>query len=384
MKRKIAHFFIDDKFFYAAKMQFESLEDYENRFFVISAHHQFKYLDRSSIEIINPNDLLKYIKDPSFCDILILHTLNSIPIHQISEICSNIKVVWLSWGFDIYNNIFPQYPLIKIRKQHIESVYPLRVRIRRLWNRMKRKKQELCAYYFGEGYGKRKEFENAIQRINYFSGVFPEEYDYLKKNKFFKARYFCFNYFGKSKPSELNKLSKLGTAIQVGHNGMEWLNHIDVFKRLIKMNLGDRKIICPLSYGNNSDYTNFVIKEGYRYFHNNFSVLSDFLPIDKYKALLDNVGYVVLNVKRQCGVGNILIGIRRGAKVFFPKDSINYRHFSEMGVKVFSIEEDLNEKELNTQLSDDEIRKNCELVDAYYNYEEVMKRLINSLNSIFQ
>ena len=54
-----------------------------------------------------------------------------------------------------------------------------------------------------------------------------------------------------------------------------------------------------------------------------------------------------------------------------------------MGVKVFSIEEDLNEKELNTQLSDDEIRKNCELVDAYYNYEEVMKRLINSLNSIF-
>ena len=386
MKRRIAHFLFDDKFAKCILDTFDSIEEYESRYYTVTTNTSFSYIDSQRVEIIHPDNLLNIISDYQFCDILILHSLYAISVEEISKIHKNIVTIWFSWGYDIYNNPFPDFPLIKIKNQEIATETSLLAKLKNFWRELKQGKNKLICYYRYGGKEKRKIFEAAVHRIDYYSGVFPEEYDLLKKRKIFRAKPFQYNYVENNdlflKDALNEPIPHPGNNIQVGHNGFAFLNHIDAFRRLSKISINNRKVICPLSYCAVPEYLQKVLNEGKLIFKENFVPILDFMPREKYLELLSSVGYIVLNVKRQCGVGNIMIGIWHGAKIFMPKNSINYKHFEKMGVKVFTIEEDLNEKELNSGLTEDEIYNNRKIINDYYRFDRVRERLISSLDSI--
>ena len=386
MKQRIAHFLFDDKFAKCIFDIFDSIEEYESRYYIVTTNISFNYIDSQKVEIIHPNNLLNILTDYSFSDIIVLHNFYVIPSKYISKIHPSIVVVWFSWGYDIYNNPFPDYPLIKIKNQEIATETSLLAKLKDFWRELKQDKNELIYYYRFGGKEKRKIFEAAVHRIDYYSGVFPEEYDLIKKRKILRAKPFLFNYVEKNdiylKEALDEPILHPGNNIQVGHNGYAFLNHIDAFRRLSKFSINNRKVICPLSYCAVPEYLQKVLDEGKLIFKENFVPILDFMPREKYLELLSSVGYIVLNVKRQCGVGNIMIGIWHGAKVFMPKNSMNYKHFIKMGVKVFTIEEDLNEKELNSGLTEDEIYNNRKIINDYYRFDRVRERLLESLNSI--
>lgn len=201
------------------------------------------------------------------------------------------------------------------------------------------------------------------------------------------AKQFHFNYSNPSSQfTQENIYTNLDwkrTSIQVGHSGYRFLNHRHVFKLLSKLDIDNSKILVPLSYSPSGEkYTKSTIQDGYRFFGDRFEPLTDFMPYNDYNNLMKSVKVAIFDIERQCAVGNCLIAIWNGAKVFFPKNSLNFRYFSEIGVKVFTIEDGLTSAELQTELDSKTIMENRQQLIKYWNYDNVRTQLIKSLYTI--
>ncbi len=314
-------------------------------------------------------------------DVIVIHNFFSIPYHLISKIHPKIKVIWLSWGMDIYDGIYPEFPLIKLNKT-IKS-HHIRLFYLRFFNipTIKSILSKLIRYKFKA----KSIYKKAINRIDYYSGVFPIEWNYLKKqNRFFRAKQIFFNYANPLSEFTFENINQdlhiCRENIQVGHSGYIYLNHLHTFQLLKKINLNKAKVITPLSYSpNSSKYTDLVISKGNQYFGCSFLPIKEFMPYEDYVNTMKSVKVAIFNIQRQCAVGNCLIAIWNGTKVFFPKKSINYEYFNSIGVKVYSIEDELNQEIIDKPISDDEILSNRKALINNWSYDLVRNKLSDSL-----
>ena len=125
---KVIHFITDEKFLNSTIELFEEIEELDNRYIniIFDEDKPYQFLTSDKVEKINISDVHNIITNPSVCDVIVIHNLISLPCEHIMNIDKKIKVVWFSWGFDIYNNEKPQFPLISLKKhslQGIESEY---------------------------------------------------------------------------------------------------------------------------------------------------------------------------------------------------------------------------------------------------------------------
>lgn len=117
-------------------------------------------------------------------------------------------------------------------------------------------------------------------------------------------------------------------------------------------------------------------------FGKNFIPLLDFMPYDQYLKVYDSVNVAIFNIERQCAVGNIILAIWDGVKVFLPKSSLNYRHFINLGIRVYSIEDELNLNNIKENASREEVKENRKLLLENYSFDSVRTKLTNSLKLI--
>ena len=71
-------------------------------------------------------------------------------------------------------------------------------------------------------------------------------------------------------------------------------------------------------------------------------VLTDYLPRQKYYDLLSSAGYAIFFHERQQASCNVEELLRHGVKIFFSETSLNYRHYSETGYHVYTVQNDLS------------------------------------------
>lgn len=384
--KKILHVVPDhNNFLKDAIDMFNSIPEIENECWVVRK----KAIPPTNLGINNAKGVdydtfISKCVDSCEYDIIIIHNLLCLEYRFIAAIHPSIKVVWLSWGMDIYDYRFPEYPLIKL-KQTIKS-NRLNFYFSELFNRKYFK--QIISKYIRNNFHPRLTFNKAISRIDYYSGVFPQEWEMLTINKYFKAKQFHFNYSNASSPYSPENLYKglnhERTNIQVGHSGYIYLNHTHVFNLLKKHNLGNAQIISPLSYAASGEkYVQKVISFGKNIFGNKFIALTKFMPYVEYTNTMKSIRIAIFDIERQCAVGNCLIAIWNGAKLFFPQTSLNYKYFTAIGIKVFSIEHELNDLELNTGLDIDTIIYNRQQIIKYWNHENIKIRLSDSIRSIF-
>ena len=167
---KILHCVTDEKFIDGAITLYEQDNRMQNRWihFVNVGSSSLKYIKSPKVEIENINHFNDIVLE---YEIVILHSLPSLPIVQILSIPNSIKVIWYAWGYDLYDGKNPLLPLplylpktMKIHRQLTNASTFTKA--------IKRKIKEWilpCRY------------EKILSRIDYFSGVFPYEYDLLKK-----------------------------------------------------------------------------------------------------------------------------------------------------------------------------------------------------------
>lgn len=377
---KIIHFITDEKFLNGAISFFEDINKGNNRYIVYNNPQPFSFINSSLVERKNYNQILAIVSDKNSCDIIILHNFQSLPDSLICKIHKQIKVVWYSWGFDIYDNVFPQRKLIPLKNTVKKGTLNRYMKNLLAYHKLRL----ICKRCLNIVHENPFMFIKAVRRVDYYSGVFPEEYELLKKTcSFFVANETHFNYVSNNsiiKYEDVDNIPVVGDDIQIGNSALFLLNHVNAFKLLSKFNIDGRKIIVPLSYNGNEKYIEYVKKEGFRFFGQLFTPIDTFVPYNDYKKIIGNVGVLIMNIERQAGVGNISIALWNGAKVFLPQNSVSYKHYKRHGFVVFALE-NITLNDIVTKLTKDEIltnRKNLALLS----YDRVSKGVMDELYKI--
>lgn len=388
--KKIVHFVLDDKFIIPEMNIFDSLIDYKNEYILIKNipfQHRIYLKEKEKIQEMSRWNVKKRICRNDYADVIILHSLFSLPLDLFKYIHPKTKVVWLAWGYELYHGKYGMEPLIKIvslygpyTKEYVEAQdYQPKLPIL-----IKNKIREFISkvlwpvnVYI---------LNKALQRIDYFGG-YPGEYNLIEQNGYFRAENIDYSY-----PLISNLYSKdnienisegLSGNILVGNSATETNNHIDVFVRIEKIVPPDKKIIVPLSYGSHT-YREYVISKGCDTFAEQFQPLVNFMPLTEYQLLLQSCSVAIFGHERQQAVGNVIMSLWNGAKVFLSENSLVYKYLRSQGLIVYSIQNDLSKEAICTYLSREEILSNRKIVSNNFSNEAVFEKveviLRNALN----
>lgn len=378
----IVHCVTDEKFAKNIVTTFEFLADrcHSNYVYIESSKpKKLLYIkDNASIEHLKIDELMSRLQQGKY-DVLFLHSLRSMPLNHIPLIPLQVKVVWLAWGFDIYYRVGAR-PLVEVPNVYLPETKKL---MKPTMSEIFTKTGKRLYKMFIQDRIMRK----AVARVDFFSGVFPEEFDMMRCNSFFRARPIEYRYASPSSNISLDLLNTeepvMGMNILVGNSGDPSNNHADIFKKMSKVELGDRKIIVPLNYGGTSCYRQRVKELGKHLWGNRFITIESFMPYENYKSFISSCGFRIFGHERQQAIGNIRVAFRSGCKVFLSKSSIIYRHQAALGLKIYTIQDDIENGGLLTLPTDKETRDNRMIAVIDDLSSKQIERLNNMTDIIF-
>lgn len=126
--------------------------------------------------------------------------------------------------------------------------------------------------------------------------------------------------------------------IQVGNSATFSNNHLDIFGLLAELDLNDRRIVVPLSYGD-AAYRDAIVERGERTLGAAFVPLLNFMPLDEYLATISTCNVVIMNHRRQQAVGNVCAAIYGGAHVYLDSSNPLLQFLRSLGTVVHSTAE---------------------------------------------
>lgn len=297
---------------------------------------------------------------------IIIHFLSEEACDFLQSVPKGVDITWIIWGADLYNDLLAKRGYALYANSAEKECAPLSKRIikclkypvtalnqyRLLKNRIKaiRKVKHVCS---------RKGYLKLL--YEYFPEVQP-----LVQRKFFY--YPVDDIIGDSlKDANIN-----GNNIIVGNSASFSNNHQYVFNILKDYNLGNRKVITPLSYGGNRDV---AIKAG-QVLGENFHPLVDFISLEDYNKILASASTFIYGNFRPEAVGNLVIAFYLGAAVFLDERNPLLSDLRERGYILYGFK-DLPEK-LDYELSSEERSHNRELVLKLNNRELMLSYIKES------
>lgn len=331
---RILHLANDEKFIDQAVRSFEHAAPAANDLYIYaSGPLQFvKTPTKKKISFI-PSILGSVASDFSRYDLIVVHSLNSVWWRALSRAPEHIPIVWLGWGYDYYDLIFQSVDrlFLPLTKDELQSKDKKNI-LKRVFSSFKQVVKKIVLI----------DKEVVVERVNYFAPVLPDEYLMVKREckglKF--PSQVTWNY-GNLEEDLIKGFSDewvLGENILIGNSATAENNHLDTFSLLSKAGVSNRTLVTPLSYGK-KDYREIVIGHGQEIFGDKFSPLIDFMPIGEYIKILLSCGYVIMNHVRQQAVGNIVIMLYLGAKVFLREESPTYSFFRGQGAVIHTIQD---------------------------------------------
>lgn len=339
-----------------------------NNLFVVFTRHEFK-LVRNADNIISYTKFSHLHKKTAFSKVII-HSLNSRKINFVkNHIPTTVPVYWIIWGNDLYNKLLAPNGF---EISDMESRYFKKHQKTSLANWYDRLKDNISA--------KRRELF-IEKHINYIVTDTTEvDYDMLTDffPKFKQIPWKDFFYYpidvilGK----ELMGQWTNGQNIQIGNSGSVSNNHEYAMRFIRNLDLANRNIYVPMSYSGFAEYLNAVKETGKQLFGDKFIPMEDFLPLQEYNKLMLSFGVVLYGNWRQEAIGNILISLYFGAKVFLPKRNPVSLWAKKHNLIVFELET-INQNEIDSPLTDEDRIHNREILMKLYNSDR-MKALIKS------
>lgn len=368
-KLKIVHVVIDQKFIDGAISLFDTDERVENTYIIIGEKQECEYIKSSGIVTIDEDNAINFINQ---FDVVVLHSLPSIPISQIKNIRKGIRVIWFAWGYDLYEK---PYDIIPVKLLGPET---------KRYIRRQRSKNRFGINSLRASLYVKLHLKSALQRIDYFSGVFPYEIDMVKaKHTEFTAHSLDF-YYG-SKDFFIPEVPSIEIIhekynIIIGNSANITGNHLDVLETIKTVSFDKRaKIIIPLSYGGTSQYIHAVEKKAEELAPGQVVTLCAYLPLMDYLNLISNCRTAVFAHIRQQATDNIFMQLIYGARVFMSESSYAFKYLKSIGIRIYSLEKDLHL--FNKEMSDADVMNNRTILSSLYSSSKLIER-VYKINSI--
>jgi len=315
----ILHIVSDDKFIDMAIREFEIAAPNKNIVVTVGKPRKLRYIKNTQVEFKSFRALKNFVRSENITAV-IFHALNEHNIPILKAVPQNKVTMWFGWGYDYYGSL--------LRKHYPEGLMLPETRgllkndPGKNFSSVAEKKFKR-AIRFILGLSRSLSLDN-INRFDYFSPVLDVEYELIAKvNPGLKAKYIDWNYGTAEDDMAVagTESKSVGQHILVGNSATPENNHLEIF-RILKdcYDLNGRKIYCPLNYGD-AWYAQQIAASGKKYFANQFVPLLDFMPSAEYIELLDQCGYAFFNHIRQQALGNIIILMLKGTKIFFNAKS---------------------------------------------------------------
>ena len=327
MKKVVVHLFYElpnvfnDKYIYFVDDEFSNLEHeaiiYNSKKFNAEAYKdsKFRFYPLPEASLGKFRYLLKFFHKREF-DLLIIHGLFyrdlDIVFMALVSRFTNIgkKTLWSMWGGDIYSFQLPPESFLRRVKFNIEEFFK----------------------------------KETIQKIAFSTTIVPSQAKSLNEN--YKVEFQPYDAFYPNplkfeiiadiKSVQTNfgddkKLVLLGNSASPSNNHLLGLELLSEF-------VGKISVLCPMAYGND-EYRQKVIAEGNKIFAEDFSCQTQFLEPEAYLHKLNHVDCALFVHDRQQALGNIMILLCLGKKVFMKKEALHYIFLKNLGFSVFAIED---------------------------------------------
>lgn len=351
--------FVIDKFY--------TLDFGEHKFLILSDNNELYYTKKHDVTIISNKKLLtnEFIKNLNNFDHVVVHSMFSRNLKKmILKANKDISFVWIGWGGDYYETI----PELKNNLYDEETAKLVKLSKR---EQIKKILKKLIPNY-------NIDISLIYERVTYFAPVIYNEYDLLENIfKPFHTEYLPFSY-GQLENDLIKGIENLEVSennILLGNSASYTNNHLDIFYKLSTLELENRKVITPLSYGNKY-YRKTIIKYGNELLNQNFYPQTDFLKKETYHNLISSCSITIMNHKRQQSMGNIITMLYIGSKLFLNKENIVYQFLKEKGFIIFSIDE-INNNSLSSGLCKIDVETNQRLLEQLWSKKAVDKKYLD-------
>lgn len=374
----ILHLVSDEKFIdYAIKM-FGEVAPLQNVFLAVvpCQGYQFRYIkqiEKLNTVIDSDAGVTDFVNKSTQYDAIMFHSLFPEFFCNVLDKIDNdtTKIAWMFWGGEFY-----EHPSVGMNYQGqlTYSSYQRSIFVRKYLANLKNVlvKKKIPDYV------------NNIGKITHIITPFPEDYKVVRDIWHCNAQWIWWNYYSIEETlGNLVNMEIVGDDILLGNSATLPNNHIEILSILQKINLGRRKVFIPLSYGN-SRYAKFVTKKAKKCLNVHSVPLLDFLERDEYNKIMLNCGVVIMNHYRQQAVGNIVTALWLGAKIYMSERSPVYRHFIDLGAKIYTVEKDLkpDNPESLSPLTNQEKENNREVIYKEYSKKNMLEKtqlLVNQL-----
>lgn len=367
----ILHLAPDEKFIDMGIASFERVAPGTNHLVLFRDTYETKYVRTAPVEVFSGEWFEPKIS--SLCleeyDVVVLHSASRYSGAFFDANRSRIRapLVWLAWGYDYYPELERRRLIQTSGARTAEWSRPSTVaRLKgvvrpllgkngrgRTLTRNLRAEAAICAPVL-------------INESEMIRGGIPE----------FRGEFADWNY------GTLEDDLIIDERLCVASEGDVWFgnsatptnNHLDAFRYLSPVLDTGKRIHAPLSYGD-PEYGSHVLALGKQFFGEQFDGLITFVSTERYRSMIASSTYFVMPHIRQQALGNIVMAMYMGGRVFLDRRSPTWQFFKERNAVVFSLEQ-FADQFGKGRLLDEEVEINREILRECWSRKAIDRKTI--------
>lgn len=345
---------------------FEHVFPGENKYVIISITGKRRYVQEDTENVMlttyDTEKFWQYVGDVSEYQSIIIHLMTKYSVSFINKI-NHDNIYWIEWGVDLFENLLEPRGFKMYFSEDI--MYPF------VYPSFKRRfAHKYLKFLFPDNNRK-----HAIKKVKYFVpdsmyDEYPLLLQYYPQYKHLEYREFFYYPINQVVDETIKGELCHGNNIIVGHSGSFTGNHIEVIDLLSQIELGNRQIKFPLSYGGSQNYRSYIVKYGKDKLKDKFTAVTDYMPLEEYNKFLLDASFYIYNNYRQEAVGNILVALYFGGKVFLSDKSPLFSFYKRLGLVIYGVSE-LSRKSLSLPIDGESVLNNRRIIEKHYSLDRL-------------
>ncbi len=298
-------------------------------------------------------------------DCVVVHYMRPEFIKALMRAPEDVLVVWSGWGGDYYG-LFESFMGPFVLPDTAAAVRrigpPPRSAARRAKDLLKRLLPSAATV------------RAVAERIDVVS-VLPSEIDMLRRAlPRCTAHHVHLQYYSVEETFEPGPREMRGPDILLGNSASPENNHVEALQALSRLDLGDRSVITPLSYGD-PRYAAEIVRVGRELLGRNFVPVTRFVSLPEYHEMIASCGCVIMNHVRQQAVGTVSTALFKGAAVVLRRENPVFSLYRDLGVRMRTWDGSDGVADLLRPLDPAATAENRAIVGRFWSHERVVENI---------